>query len=102
MARPAPHSRAGPAGSPPGGGVSAPAAVRVPGRVPVRVGPVSGVWRPRVVAVPAVALGLLVLVSALSIGRGDVAIPVGDVLAVLVGGGARAQQFVVLELRLPR
>ena len=75
---------------------------RVPGRAPVRVGPVSGVWRPRVVAVPLISLGLLAVVSALSIGRGDVQIPVGDVLAVLAGGGARAQQFVVLELRLPR
>jgi iron complex transport system permease protein len=75
---------------------------RVPGRAPVRVGPASGVWRPRVVAVPLISLALLVVVSALSIGRGDVQIPVGDVLAVLAGGGARAQQFVVLELRLPR
>ena len=75
---------------------------RVPGRAPVRVGPVSGVWRPRVVAVPLISLGLLAVVSALSIGRGDVQIPVGDVLAVLTGGGVRAQQFVVLELRLPR
>ena len=74
---------------------------RVPGRAPVRVGPVSGVWRPRVVAVPLMSLGLLAVVSALSVGRGDVQIPVGEVLAVLAGG-ARAQQFVVLELRLPR
>jgi ABC-type enterobactin transport system permease subunit len=41
----------------------------------------------RVVAVPLVALVLL-LVSATSIGRGDVGIPVGDVLAVLAGDGA--------------
>lgn len=82
--------------------MTAPTTLPVPGRAPVRVGPVSGVWRPRAVAVPVVALALLLVVSALSIGRGDVAIPVGDVLAVLAGGGARAQQFVVLELRLPR
>jgi iron complex transport system permease protein len=82
--------------------MTTPATLPVPGRAPVRVGPVSGVSRPRAVAVPVVALVLLLLVAALSLGRGDVAIPVGDVLAVLAGGGARAQQFVVLELRLPR
>ncbi|HKR52396.1 MAG TPA: iron chelate uptake ABC transporter family permease subunit, partial [Pseudonocardiaceae bacterium] len=33
---------------------------------------------------------------------GDFPISVGEVLAVLIGGGDPAQQFIVLELRLPR
>lgn len=74
----------------------------VAGRAPLRVGPFSGVWRPRAVAVPLVGLALLVLVSALSIGRGAFPIPVAEVLGVLAGGGDDAQRFIVLELRLPR
>ena len=63
----------------------------------VCAGPVSGVWRPRAVAVPVAALVLLVLVSALSIGGAllvvtadlvartalPVELPVGIVTAVL-------------------
>ena len=74
----------------------------VPGRRPLRRRGVSGVWRGRLVLVTAVGLVALVLVAALNTGRGDFAIPVGDVLSVLAGGGERAQRFVVLELRLPR
>jgi len=74
----------------------------VPGRPPVRAGGFSGVWRPRLVAVTLVGVGLLVLVAAANIGRGDFPISVGDVLGSLVGGGDRAQRFIVLQLRLPR
>lgn len=45
---------------------------------------------------------LLVLLAAVSIGRGEYPIAVGDVLRVLVGGGSRGETFVVTELRLPR
>ncbi|MDQ3762583.1 MAG: iron chelate uptake ABC transporter family permease subunit [Actinomycetota bacterium] len=75
---------------------------RVPGRVPLRLGRFSGVWRPRMIVVTLVGLGLVVLVSAVNIGRGDFPISLVEVLAVLVGGGDGAQQFIVLELRLPR
>ncbi|XTZ17464.1 FecCD family ABC transporter permease [Micromonospora echinospora] len=75
---------------------------RVPGRTPVRVGPLSGVWRPRTVGVTLVGLVLLGLVAAVNVGRGDFPISVSEVLAVLFGGGDRADRFVVLELRLPR
>lgn len=74
----------------------------VPGRPPLRYRRVSGVWRPRLVAVTVVGVAAVVLAAALNIGRGDFPIAVGDVLGVLLGGGERAQQFIVLELRLPR
>lgn len=75
---------------------------RVEGRTALRVGPVSGVWRPRLIGVTLVGLGLAVVALALNVGRGDFDVPVGDVLDVLAGGGERAQRFVVMELRLPR
>jgi len=76
--------------------------VKVPGRRPLRRGPVSGVWRPRNVAVIVGGLVVLVLALALNIGRGEFPISIPEVLAVLVGGGDAGQQFIVLELRLPR
>jgi iron complex transport system permease protein len=84
--------------------VSAPtrAPHRMAGRRPLRAGPVSAVWRPRGAAVVLVAAAALVLVGAISIGRGDYAISVGDVLRVLAGGGSRGETFVVTQLRLPR
>lgn len=75
---------------------------RVSGRPPIRIGPFSGVWRPRAIAVTVLGLALLVLVAAVNIGRGDFPISIVDVLRVLAGGGDGSQQFIVLELRLPR
>ncbi|MDN5859399.1 MAG: iron chelate uptake ABC transporter family permease subunit [Pseudonocardia sp.] len=74
----------------------------VAGRPPIRVGRICGVWRARMLAVTAVGIGLVVLVAAANIGLGDFPISIGQVLAVLVGGGDDAQRFIVLELRLPR
>ena len=68
----------------------------------VRVGPVSGVLRWRQVAVPVLALVVLVLVSAVSMSRGDFPIGVPDILRTLVGLGEGPQEFVVLQLRAPR
>jgi ABC-type enterobactin transport system permease subunit len=68
----------------------------------VRIGPVSGVVRLRQVAVPVIAFVVLVLLSAVSLGRGDFPIGVPDVLRTLVGLGEGAQPFIVLELRAPR
>jgi ABC-type enterobactin transport system permease subunit len=70
--------------------------------VTLRVGPVSARFRRRSVVVPLVALAAVVLLAALSLGRGDYPIGVGDVLRTLVGAGAERQRFVVLELRAPR
>jgi iron complex transport system permease protein len=76
--------------------------IGVPGRTPLRRGPVSGVWRPRAVVVVLAGLAVLVLATAANIGRGEFPIGIGEVLAVLAGGGVDGQQFIVLELRLPR
>jgi iron complex transport system permease protein len=67
-----------------------------------RIGPVSGPLRWRSLAVVVVGLGLVVLAGAVSVARGDFPIPLGQVFDVLLGGGARGQRFIVLDLRLPR
>jgi iron complex transport system permease protein len=72
------------------------------GRTAVRLGPVSGLVRWRQVAVPLVAVVVLVRLSAVSLGRGDFPIGIGDVLRTLAGAGEKAQEFIVLELRAPR
>ncbi|KAA2262322.1 iron chelate uptake ABC transporter family permease subunit [Solihabitans fulvus] len=74
----------------------------VPGRRALRLGPLSTVWRPRALLVPVLALAVLLLVMAANMGRGEFPISVADVLRVLAGGGERRQQFIVLDLRLPR
>lgn len=74
----------------------------VAGRRPLRLGPVSAVWRPRTAGVVIGGLVLLVLVGALSVGRGEYPIALGDVLRVLAGAGSRGETFVITELRLPR
>jgi iron complex transport system permease protein len=78
------------------------AAAGVPGRPALRLGPFSVVWRPRPVLVLGIGLAVLLLAMALNIGRGEFPISIGEVLAVLTGGGDPGQQFIVLELRLPR
>jgi iron complex transport system permease protein len=59
-------------------------------------------WRPRVLVVAGAAALVLVLVAVVSVARGDLALPVGDVFRALVGQGDAATRFVVVELRLPR
>nr|WP_211176747.1 iron chelate uptake ABC transporter family permease subunit [Pseudonocardia acidicola] len=66
------------------------------------MGRVSAVWRPRSVAALVLGGAVLVLAMAVNIGRGEFPISIGEVLAVLAGGGDPSQQFIVLELRLPR
>ena len=77
------------------------AIVHRPGAV-VRIGPVSAVVRWRQVLVPAVGAVVLVLLSAVSLGRGDFPIGLADVLRAMAGVGDPGQQFVVRELRAPR
>jgi ABC-type enterobactin transport system permease subunit len=74
----------------------------VSARTTVRVGRASAIVRWRQVAVPLIALVVLVLVSAVSLGRGDFPIGIGDVLRTLTGLGEKAQEFIVLQLRAPR
>ncbi|MDP5181130.1 iron chelate uptake ABC transporter family permease subunit [Blastococcus sp. BMG 814] len=67
-----------------------------------RAGPVSGRLHWRQVVVPVAGFAVLVLAAALSMGRGDFPIGVGDVLRTLVGLGEGPQPFIILELRAPR
>lgn len=77
-------------------------AAAVAGRPALRIGGFSVVWRPRTIVVVVATAGVLLLGMALNIGRGEYPISIGDVLAVLVGGGDPSQQLIVLGLRLPR
>lgn len=78
------------------------ALTRVPGRPPLRAGRLSGVWRPRSMAVAALGLAAAALAMAANIGQGEYPIGVLEVLGILAGGGAETEQFIVLQLRLPR
>jgi iron complex transport system permease protein len=69
---------------------------------PVRAGAVSGVVHTRTLGVLAATVVVAVLAVVLSIGRGDIPLSSGEVLAVLLGGGERIDRFVVMDLRLPR
>jgi iron complex transport system permease protein len=77
-------------------------AARPQPRRTVRLGGLSGVYRPRQLLVPLAVLLVLVVTAAVSLGRGDFPIGVPDVLGTLVGGGEKTQRFIVLELRAPR
>lgn len=70
--------------------------------VAVRIGPVSALWRPRALVVPALLALVALLLAAVDVGRGDYPIGVLDVLRIVAGGGEPADRFVVTELRLPR
>lgn len=76
---------------------------QMPGGVPFRTGPISFLWRPRVVLVCVIAAALIVFLGALSIGLGDYPISVPRVLEVIFQGeGSRVERLVVLEWRMPR
>jgi iron complex transport system permease protein len=68
----------------------------------LRAGPVSGVVHRRTLAVIGGTLVVGLLAVVLSIARGDVDLPPGEVIGVLLGGGERIDRFVVMDLRLPR
>lgn len=68
----------------------------------LRVGQASFRLRKRPILVVAIGLAALVAVMALDITSGDFPLTVSQVIDVLLGGGARRDQFVVLDLRLPR
>jgi ABC-type enterobactin transport system permease subunit len=76
--------------------------VRQHGETVVRVGPVSGRVRWRQLGVPVVAAAVVVVIGALSLGRGDFPISILEVLRTLVGLGEERQEFIVLQLRAPR
>jgi ABC-type enterobactin transport system permease subunit len=73
-----------------------------PGQTVVRIGPLSGRIRWRHLTVSLAAVAGVVLLGAVSLGRGDFPIGVPDVLRTLVGLGEGNQEFIVLQLRAPR
>ncbi|MFD7749031.1 FecCD family ABC transporter permease [Streptomyces sp. NPDC059698] len=83
----------------PRGGAEAERASMPPG---VRLGKVSFVWRPRLVLVTLVLAAAAFLVFCLSIGVGDFPIGLTRVMATLVGQGEQVDEFVIMDLRLPR
>ncbi|GAA0924491.1 FecCD family ABC transporter permease [Nonomuraea longicatena] len=75
---------------------------RVHARLAVRLGPLSGVWRPRIVLVTLLGLAAVTLTLALNVAVGDTPLSVGEVFTVLSGGGPRSHRYIVLDLRMPR
>ncbi|MFI8433907.1 FecCD family ABC transporter permease [Streptomyces sp. NPDC079020] len=68
----------------------------------VRLGRVSFVWRPWIVLVTLVLAAATFLVFCLSISIGDFPIGLSRVIATILGGGEQVDEFVVMELRMPR
>ncbi|MDX6741209.1 FecCD family ABC transporter permease [Actinocorallia sp. A-T 12471] len=64
--------------------------------------PVSGVLRPRLVAVCLLLAALAAGAFCVGLTLGDVPVPVADVVAALTGQADGGTRFVVVELRLPR
>jgi iron complex transport system permease protein len=56
----------------------------------------------RAITVTSIMAAISVVVFVVSISVGDFAIPFGDVVATLVGGGTSDSEFIVRTLRLPR
>lgn len=68
----------------------------------VRVGPIGLAWRPRVLAMTVVALVVAVVVAVLALGLGSAHLSPLDVLRTLAGHGEGAQEFIIMDVRLPR
>ncbi|MFJ8888370.1 FecCD family ABC transporter permease [Streptomyces sp. NPDC102402] len=71
----------------------------VPG---LRLGQVSFVWRPWLVGVTVVLAAATFLVFCLSIAVGDFPIGLSRVIATILGQGEQVDEFVVMDLRMPR
>ncbi|MFB6518846.1 FecCD family ABC transporter permease [Streptomyces sp. NPDC056401] len=68
----------------------------------VRFGGMSFVWRPRIVLVTLLLMAAVFLVFCLSIAVGDFPLGLSQVVATLFGGGEQVDQFVIMDLRMPR
>ncbi|MFD5083536.1 FecCD family ABC transporter permease [Kitasatospora sp. NPDC058201] len=68
----------------------------------VRFGGLSFVWRPRIVLVTLLLTAATFLGFCLSIAVGDFPIGLPQVVATLFGGGERVDEFVIMDLRMPR
>ncbi|MGW6720178.1 FecCD family ABC transporter permease [Streptomyces sp. NPDC054995] len=89
----------GVAGGTGGGGGTGAKASMPPG---VRLGQVSFVWRPWLVLVTLVLAAASFLVFCLSISVGDFPIGLSRVIATILGQGEQVDEFVVMDLRMPR
>ncbi|MET4922678.1 iron chelate uptake ABC transporter family permease subunit [Streptomyces sp. PSRA5] len=68
----------------------------------VRLGHLSFVWRPWVVLVTLLLAAATFLVFCVSIGVGDFPIGLPQVVATLFGRGEQVDEFVIMDLRMPR
>ncbi|MFE3589618.1 FecCD family ABC transporter permease [Streptomyces niveus] len=68
----------------------------------VRLGRVSFVWRPWLVLVTVLLTAATFLLFCVSIGVGDFPIGLPQVVTTLVGQGEQVDEFVIMDLRLPR
>ncbi|MEU8778369.1 iron ABC transporter permease [Streptomyces sp. NPDC048606] len=68
----------------------------------VRIGRVSFVWRPWHAGVTLLLAALTFLLFCLSIGVGDFPIGLPRVVATILGRGEQVDEFVVMDLRMPR
>ncbi|WP_424210828.1 FecCD family ABC transporter permease [Streptomyces sp. BI20] len=68
----------------------------------VRLGGVSFVWRPRVVFTTLVITAVAFLLFCLSIALGDFPLSLSQVVSTLFGFGEQVDQFVIMDLRMPR
>lgn len=68
----------------------------------VRFGRVSFVWRPWIAGVTLLLAAAAFLVFCLSIGVGDFPISLSRVIATLFGRGEQVDEFVIMDLRMPR
>ncbi|MFM9629153.1 FecCD family ABC transporter permease [Streptomyces galilaeus] len=68
----------------------------------VRLGQVSFVWRPWVAGVTLLLAAATFLVFCLSISVGDFPIGLPNVIATIFGRGEQVDQFVIMDLRMPR
>jgi iron complex transport system permease protein len=74
----------------------------VTGRPRAGWGPVTLVWRPRLVIANIALAGVVFIVFCASVGRGDYPISIAGVTQVLLGGGSGIEHFIVWDLRMPR
>lgn len=68
----------------------------------VRLGTVSFVWRPWNVLITVLLAAATFLLFCLSIGIGDFPIGLNQVIATLLGRGEQVDEFVIMDLRMPR
>ncbi|QCX81585.1 putative siderophore transport system permease protein YfhA [Streptomyces sp. YIM 121038] len=68
----------------------------------IRIGQVSFVWRPWVAFVTLVLTAATFVVFCLSISIGDFPLELSRVIATLFGRGEQVDEFVIMDLRMPR